>query len=425
MEPKTTLAGLGATAIIMGGVEVSVLDEQPIDQINIIANERVEAKQINNEVTASLPWKEERGLNIKYDMGEPTIVEKFKDKRNEQVITEVVDNSQGFKMDIILNKKPANNCFTYQIDGWEDYDFFYQPPLTPEEIAEGAERPEEIVGSYAIYHKTLKNHETSGINYATGKVAHIPYPYVWEVNNEVETKQRAESFDITDGNMTVCAPQSFLDNATYPVRIDPTFGYTSIGADCSAASGFARIANVTSDRSVRIGRTFSGSNVDGTLDSLHMAILQTSTNDAMDLAMFVNIENTSTDSHTQVAEIQRTNVAVTTSAAFYDFTASSEVLSSSNSYIISGLGDGNDLAGANQTALCFDTGGSLNNYFETLTGAASYTTLRDEDPWTETDASETRLFSIYATYTATEEATTTPVTTISGGTVISGGAVIR
>jgi hypothetical protein len=72
-----------------------------------------------------------------------------------------------FEIEIVLDEKPATNAF--RIEGAEDLDFFYQPELTPEENAEGAFRPENVVGSYAVYHKTKANHRVGDINYATEK----------------------------------------------------------------------------------------------------------------------------------------------------------------------------------------------------------------------------------------------------------------
>ena len=234
MNENTTkiTAGIAAGAVLIaGGVDASKLEEVPIERVVTVANERVEAKQIGNVVEATLPWKDQPGIKVKYDMGEPTLEEKFTDKRKKQVITETVtDFDGGFKVDIILSEKPDTNRFCYTIEGAENYDFFYQPPLTADEIAEGAYRPPEIEGSFAVYHKTLKNHIEGRTNYATGKVMHIPRPQVWEIGNEEATKQWAE-LSFNDGQLCVTAPQEFLDKADYSsgVRIDPTFGYTSMG----------------------------------------------------------------------------------------------------------------------------------------------------------------------------------------------------
>lgn len=233
MKPSRTIVGIIAgTSLVMGGVDASSLKEVPLERVEMVAENRVEAKQIGNIVETTLPWKDQAGLKVKVDLGEPTLAEKVKDKRKKEVITETVtDFDGGFKVDILLTEKPTTNRFCYTIEGAENYDFFYQPPLTEQEKANGSSRPPEIEGSYAVYHKTLKNHVIGQENYATGKVMHIPRPQVWELGNEEATKQWAD-LSYENGQLCVTAPQDFLDNADYTngVRIDPTFGYTTIGA---------------------------------------------------------------------------------------------------------------------------------------------------------------------------------------------------
>lgn len=231
MDSKRVSAGIAA--LIASGslaVDVSVFDGKPMDKHEErIASELVTVEQKENVVEARAPWKGEAGLTIKYDLGETTPAERLADKRKKEVIYERVDfGDGGFKIDVLLNEKPDTNRFCYTVEGAGNYDFFYQPALTPEEIAEGAERPDDIVGSYAVYHKTLKNHRIGGENYATGKVMHIPRPQVWSMS-DVDTKVWAE-LSYAEPNLCVTVPQDFLDKATYPVRVDPTFGYTSIGA---------------------------------------------------------------------------------------------------------------------------------------------------------------------------------------------------
>ena len=149
---RRAVAGIGtAGVLIIGGLDTAMLDETPLERVDIIANERVETRQVGNVVETKFPWKKETGIKVKYDMGTTTAMERFNDKRDEEVITEVVDcGDGGFKIDILLNEKPNTNRFCYQIEGYEDYDFFYQPALTQEEIDDGAERPENIIGSYAV-----------------------------------------------------------------------------------------------------------------------------------------------------------------------------------------------------------------------------------------------------------------------------------
>ena len=395
MTPKKTLAGLGATAILMGSVDASVLAETPLERVETIANERVEARQIGNIVETSLPWKGETGLKVKYDMGEPTIAEKMADKRKQEVITETVDfGDGGFKVDILLNEKPDTNVFCYQIEGAENYDFFYQPPLTAEEIAEGSSRPENIEGSYAVYHKTLKNHQLGKENYATGKVMHIPRPQVWELDNEESTKEWADlSYTETEG-LCVTARQEFLDRATYPVRVDPTFGYTSIGATSVSATVYC---SATSDTSQRFGQGFTNT-ADGTLNSLHIYTkLSVAGPDLIDFTAFLNLENTATDSHSQVATVERLDVSMSSTPGWQDFTASSETISPNN-YVINAVCDGNDVDSGYVNGYRDNTA-NINQYIEAKTGASSYTNAK-ESPWTNAETVTTATYSIYATYTA-------------------------
>ena len=69
---------------------------------------------------------------------------------------QVGDGLEGdsFEVEIILNEPPATNVISMTLQS-KGLDFFYQPPLTLEEIKRGASRPDNVVGSYAVYHKTM------------------------------------------------------------------------------------------------------------------------------------------------------------------------------------------------------------------------------------------------------------------------------
>lgn len=236
MKKKLIALLFGASSLTLGGDaltnNIPVVESKEV----AIAGELVKVKEVNNVVEAEFSWKDATPIKVSYDQGKPTLTEKVKDKRDASVITETVtDFEGGFKVDILLDKIPDSNIFCYTIAGAENYDFFYQPPLTAEEIAEGANRPPEIDGSYAVYHKTLANHRIGGENYATGKVMHIPRPQVWSLL-DVDTKVWAD-MQYDNGQLCVTVPQDFLDKAKYPVRVDPTFGYTSIGASGQSHGG--------------------------------------------------------------------------------------------------------------------------------------------------------------------------------------------
>jgi hypothetical protein len=393
MTPKKTLVGLMATASIMGGVDASTLNEVPLERIEIVATERVEAKQVGNKIETDFPWKDQAPIKVSYDMGEPTLAEKFKDQRNKEVITETVDfGDGGFKIDVLLNEKPDTNVFCYDIENAENYDFFYQPPLTAEEIAEGASRPPEIEGSYAVYHKTLANHELGKENYATGKVMHIPRPQVWELNNEAATKEWAD-MSYEDGQLCVTARQKFLDNANYPVRIDPTFGYTTAGASSATANN---------DQIFAV-RDSSSSTDNGVVDSITFRVLN---NTGQVKGLVIN---------TSLQTILTNGISTATTSLnpqeWYTarYTTKPNIVAGTSYY--SGF-----ISNDASFTYYFDIGGVSRRFID---GTNSYTTPTDPTDGTTSNF----LPSIYATYTTYPTVTTNPATSISSTTATLNGSL--
>ncbi len=378
MDPKKIGAGiLGTTALVFGGVDASKLDEQPIERIETVAGYTVEAKQVENRVETSFPWKDQPAIKVVYDMGQPTLAEKFKDKRKKEVVTEAVNfGDGGFKVDILLDEKPDTNVFCYAIQGAENYDFFYQPPLTEQEIAEGASRPPEIDGSYAVYHKTLKNHQIGKENYATGKVMHIPRPQVWSMS-DTETKVWAD-MNYDNGNLCVTVPQDFLDKAEYPVRVDPTFGYTSVGA-----------SNLSVTTNTRLQSTVGTSTESGTVTSIsYYGYANTGTETAKgalylrsDKSLIAGASATTTISTTQTWWVlDVVDTAITSDAYYITFAFTS------TARFVYDVGTGVEGAGSSFAL-------SVYNAFPQSTLQPSNTDLRA---------------SVYATYTATGGSSATP-----------------
>jgi YD repeat-containing protein len=161
----------------------------------------------------------------------------------------------GYEIDIVYPKRPASNVITMNIAS-QGLDFFYQPPLNKEILSDEsvrctetacvdakgtivAERPENVVGSYAVYYAdgiagdaSVTRHN----NYKAGKAFHIYRPKITDAaGNSVWG-----TLDIDKGVLTVKVPQNFLNTAEYPITVDPTFGYTTAGAssaDTGAAAG--------------------------------------------------------------------------------------------------------------------------------------------------------------------------------------------
>jgi len=135
----------------------------------------------------------------------------------------------GFEFEIILKKKPPTNQIVLDIET-QGLKYHYQPPLTPEEIAEGRVRPANVVGSYAVYHESRGNMHASQADaekYKCGKAFHIYRPKV--IDAKGDWLWGGLNIDEKAGTLTITIPQDWLDKAVYPVLVDPNFGYETKG----------------------------------------------------------------------------------------------------------------------------------------------------------------------------------------------------
>ena len=235
----------------------------------------------------------------------------------------------GIEFEVELTEKPNTNVFKYKIQH-KNLDFFYQPALTQKEIDEGANRPENVIGSYAVYHSTKKNHIQGQTNYKTGKAFHIFRPEIIDANGN---KVWGE-LDIKGNTLTITIDQNWLDNAIYPVIVDPTFGYTTMGSSKN------RITVFSSSRSRRIGNSYAMSE-NGDLDSVTVGMATLSTGpDTTDVSVFVNEKDGGgTDSHTEISTAEKTSQEFTTTSIWFTFSGMSGTLESGKDYLLSASGN--------------------------------------------------------------------------------------
>jgi len=171
---------------------------------------------------------------------------------------EKVTGEKGFEFAMLLKEKPQGNVLEENIDS-EGLDFFPQPALNEESQNDGLDctatecrdidgqvvrsRPEDIVDSIAVYAigKSGDYSFAGGLNYGTGKVAHIKrIKAVDAAGDWVYCKQ---NIDVTEKKWRVTCDQSFFDSAAYPVFVDPTIGYTTIGASNDSGDANIFLAN--------------------------------------------------------------------------------------------------------------------------------------------------------------------------------------
>jgi len=127
----------------------------------------------------------------------------------------------GLEYEIILKRKMAINKLKIPFD-YEGLVFYYQPEI-PINDSLNSTAPENVIGSYAVYYDGKRDNE-----YKTGKLFHIYRPHLTDANNNSEW---ADIFiDVNNKVIKIDLPIQFLKKGKYPIIIDPTFGYTTIGA---------------------------------------------------------------------------------------------------------------------------------------------------------------------------------------------------
>lgn len=301
----------------------------------------------------------------------------------------------GYEFSEILKVKPDTNVFTTPIET-ENLDFFYQPALNQEiKIGERGvatctetqcfdkdgkvvnSRPENVVGSYAVYYKDGKSGDYSqmgGKNYMTGKAFHIYRPQVTDAEgNKVWGELNV---DTDKGILAVTVPQDFLDKATYPVTVDPTFGYSS------ASHG------LSSQYSTAILAVDQYTGVAGTGQSMSTYVRAWSSSYLGNYKMA--LYNIGVDQATNIITNGTTDVGQTSATASYhtqNFTVSPTL--SAQEYGLAFLGE-------NFTYVYYDS-----------SGGNSYVGNRSYPAWaTNQNLSGTQRVSIYVTYTASASAPT-------------------
>ena len=129
-----------------------------------------------------------------------------------------LEEQTGRLKERIIVERGAKPQYVFTLESSKQLEFSYQDALTEDEIKEGVKRPEEIVGSYAVFHNRRK-------------VAHIYRPWVKDDKGDTAYCDMR----ISGNKLFVELDQRWLNRAKYPIVIDPTIGYTDIGA---TATGF-------------------------------------------------------------------------------------------------------------------------------------------------------------------------------------------
>jgi len=307
-----------------------------------------------------------------------------------------------------LTDNPPINVFSMPIQS-ENLKFYYQPPLYEEygfskpfsnstfsvnsthvmRLVNGtwvneAYRPENVVGSYAVYHATktpFHKSKEEAEKYRAGKAFHIYRPKIIDA----EGNEAWCNLNISDGILKIEIPQDFLDKAVYPVTIDPTFGYETNGG--SSLDGGDRIsgswftcpeAGTADSITAYLSRWGHWS---GYHDEVKCAIYKKSDNSLVgESEEWYNEGWYGPDWHT------------------FNFPTPKPSLQNIDYYLV-------------VWSLKSDYNHGMYIYYDSETNKGAYQTLTYNsfpDPWSPT--SEDKIYSIYCTYTAGAAGDTTPPT---------------
>lgn len=318
---------------------------------------------------------------------------KFSTPKIDYEMYEYSEGEGGYKFIWTLKEKPKSNIVEFGIET-SGLDFFYQPPLTQEfqngyseefgkEIVvtetqvkdlEGnilVERPEKVVGSYAVFHQTKGViNDINGKDYKTGKAFHIYRPKLiddngWEVwgNLNIDTEKGIYSVEI---------PEDFYNNAVYPIKSNDEFGYHPVTPESTY-----QLANYLYTYAFACPAA-------GTVTQI--SFYETSISDVTANQSFVAYDASNrTDYSPELNEdwdpgwrTQNVQVGATLSAQTY--------------YL------GFFCQGAGYVAFYFDTDAGATNWYESV----AYT-YPPPATWTKSQSAQTRKFAIYVTYTPSGE----------------------
>lgn len=291
----------------------------------------------------------------------------------------MLERPEGVRWDIRFADAITEADLAFRLWTSPDVTVTEQPALTPEEIDEGIVRPDWCVGSIVLYAAAsgnLVNSRGEAVETRkTGKVAHITSALVIAGDGD------ARRFPLmVDGDTVRIVPDwAWLERAARPVLVDPTFGLASVGGSSGTLWGT---------------RTYSSSatlSENGTLSSLHAyaSSIATSTNDWIRIGLY----DDSTGPNNLINATSAILVLNTGGAVEFSQSGFSDALTSGTLWlaICSSDSAGTGASGANLATA----------YYDTTAGTSWYNAMDDppmQDPH-DRDASLTRCYSVWATYT--------------------------
>lgn len=147
--------------------------------------------------------------------------------RKDRVIT-TVDGKLDYQVDLL--ERPENPWIDLIIRCSPELVFDHQPALTKEDIADGCERPDNIINSYAVYCDKKNN------DYQTGKVMHHERSWIRTPGSQVWTQQEIAVKNGTGRQRIFIPPELYAAWPVGVVTIGPIIGYDTVGGSTTVAN---------------------------------------------------------------------------------------------------------------------------------------------------------------------------------------------
>ena len=371
---------------------------EPKDEINTIIGDDKQPDEFYPQIKIQR-WSNECNYSVRLidnDIDIPQITTENNEIKfiKNKLEAHFYEKENAYEFEVLLKEKLTTNKIRFSLQD-KDVVYYYQPPLTeeivPKQIAKGwtatetdikdengkviNHRPENVVGSYAVYAKTPKTNWKDGKLYKTGKIGHIYRPKITDnAGNWTWGK-----LNISNGILTITIDQNWLDNAIYPVKIDPTFGYTTLGS-----SG----ANWSADT---ILSTYGNLGEDGIATSIEAGVYKETDN-----------------FNSQCGLYRKSDMSFVSPA-----TAEVNISSATKQWITFDYSRGPSASSQDYYIACFMEGvASVNQHvaYDSISGDVAYESSLTyntwPDPWDTANYGTNVKYSIYCNYTAGER---TPV----------------
>lgn len=176
----------------------------------------------------------------------------------ETTVRAYIKDEDKLEYDVILKERPRKNELEFEIKYSKDLEFNWQGDYKEDGLGINDFRPENVIHSYAVYK-------------GNRKFFHIYRPLITDsMGNSIWGEMKIEE-DI----LTVEIDEEWLEKAIYPVTVDPTVGYTSVGGTSSSwTSSYMVCTNITDEI------------LGGSVDTLHHYVDDLGTSSDYDICLY-------------------------------------------------------------------------------------------------------------------------------------------